>query len=131
MKIKKFIILVNAGIDQQNACVNAYQFTKTALINGHQIINVFFYQNGVTQSNQLLSPASDEFNLNDAWQDLASEYGISLTNCVSAALRRGILSAEDAKDQQNQQWNCEAPFNMGGLGELITGIETADRLVRF
>lgn len=131
MSKQKFIILVTGGVYGENASFNAYQFTKTALENNHQVVKVFFYQNGVYQSNDLLSPASDEFNLNLAWQALSKKYNLAVINCVSAALRRGILSENDAMDNEKSHWNTTKPFEMGGLGELVTGIETADRLVRF
>lgn len=131
MNIKKLTIVVNASAYGINASYNAYQFTKTALENGHQINQVFFYQDGVFQSNVLLSPASDEFNINQAWQELANSFNIPLTNCVSAALRRGMLSKQDAQENAKPQWTTKEPFIMGGLGELVTAIESSDRLIRF
>ncbi|MCL1038002.1 sulfurtransferase complex subunit TusD [Shewanella corallii] len=129
--MSKFIIQVNGSVYGDNAGVHALKFTQSALAAGHEVVRVFFYQEGVSHSNTLLSPASDEFNLHQAWCDLANQHSIELVNCVSAALRRGILSEQDAKEQQAEHWNTSAPFINGGLGELVTGIEQADRLICF
>ncbi|WOT06831.1 sulfurtransferase complex subunit TusD [Shewanella youngdeokensis] len=129
--MSKFIIQVNSPAYGSSASYNAYRFALSALQSGHVVDKVFFYQDGVLNTNHLNSPASDEFDLQQAWVSLSETYNIALVNCVSAALRRGVLSQNDANENQLSHWNMEPPFTMGGLGELVTGIETADRLVSF
>lgn len=129
--MNKFIIQVNSAAYGSASSYRAYRFAKAAIENGHTIVKVFFYQDGVLNTNQLNSPASDEFDLTQAWIELHKLHGLLLVNCVSAALRRGVLSESEAKENQHDHWNMQAPFTMGGLGELVTGIETADRLVSF
>lgn len=127
----KFIIQVTGNVYGENASYNAYQFCLTALKADHKVDTVFFYQNGVSHSNMLVSPASDEFNLYQAWVDLATTYNVKLVNCVSAALRRGLLSQDESRENGQTQFNVSSPFIMGGLGELIIAIEKSDRLIRF
>ncbi|WP_076411635.1 sulfurtransferase complex subunit TusD [Shewanella sp. UCD-KL12] len=129
--MSKFIIQVNGASYSSSASYNAYKFTQSALKMGHVINKVFFYQDGVYNSNALNSPASDEFDLTAAWVSLAVENNIELVNCASAALRRGVLSETEAQEAELSHWNLQAPFTMGGLGELVTGIENSDRLVSF
>ncbi|ABZ76641.1 DsrE family protein [Shewanella halifaxensis HAW-EB4] len=129
--MSKFIIQVNSPAYGSSSSYSAYRFAKAAIDNGHMIEKVFFYQDGVLNTNSLNSPASDEFDLKQAWVDLHDNHGVALINCVSAALRRGVLSESEAKENQQLHWNMQAPFIMGGLGELVTGIETADRLICF
>ncbi|RTR33602.1 sulfurtransferase complex subunit TusD [Shewanella atlantica] len=129
--MSKFIIQVNGAAYASSASYNAYRFAKAALESGHEIERVFFYQDGVLNTSTLNSPASDEFDLTKAWVSLNKKYSVQLVNCVSAALRRGILSQNEAKENQLDHWNMEEPFEMGGLGELVTGIEAADRVVSF
>ncbi|QQX78269.1 sulfurtransferase complex subunit TusD [Shewanella sp. KX20019] len=129
--MSKFIIQVNSPAYGSSSSYNAFRFAEAALKNGHHIEKVFFYQDGVLNTNHLNSPASDEFDLGQAWQSLSGTYNVPLVNCVSAALRRGVLSQTDAKENQLPHWNMEPPFIMGGLGELVIGIESADRLVSF
>ncbi|MGI2258189.1 sulfurtransferase complex subunit TusD [Shewanella sp. GXUN23E] len=129
--MSKFIIQVNGSVYGDNAGYHALKFVEAALAAGHDIVRVFFYQEGVSHANLLLSPASDEVNLHKLWCTLADKHSIELVNCVSAALRRGMLSQQEANEQQLTLWNTEKPFINGGLGELVTGIEQADRLVVF
>ena len=129
--MSKFIIQVNSPAYGSASSYNAYRFTEAAVQNGHLIDKVFFYQDGVLNTNSLNSPASDEFDLQKAWLFLSEQYKFPLVNCVSAALRRGVLSVSEAKENNTGNWNMEPPFIMGGLGELVTGIESADRLVSF
>ncbi|WP_028768997.1 MULTISPECIES: sulfurtransferase complex subunit TusD [Shewanella] len=129
--MSKFIIQVNSAPYGNGASFNAYQFAKAALASGHTIDKVFFYQDGVLNTNHLNSPASDEFDLKQAWIELHQQYNIALVNCVSAALRRGVLSEVEAGENQVQHWNMQPPFTMGGLGELVSGIEKSDKLICF
>ena len=116
----KIGILVNEGPFTHQTSDSAYQFASAALKKGHEITRVFFYHDGVNNSNKLSEPQSDDRNLVQLWSEMAANNGVELIVCVAAALRRGI------KDE------ILAPgFQISGLGQLIeTGIE-ADRLVVF
>ncbi|MCL1144157.1 sulfurtransferase complex subunit TusD [Shewanella gaetbuli] len=129
--MKKFIIQVNGPAYGSTSSYKALQYCQAVIAAGHQIEKVFFYQDGVTNSSSLNCPASDEVNLYQLWLRLANEHNVPLINCVSAALRRGVLSQQDAYESNKAHWNVDAPFVMGGLGELVTGIEQADRFVSF
>ncbi|CAM3968796.1 MULTISPECIES: sulfurtransferase complex subunit TusD [Shewanella] len=129
--MSKLIIQVNQAGYGQGSSYQALQFTQAAIDAGHEVLKVFFYQDGVLSTNHLQSPASDEFALYQAWRELGQTHKVPLVNCVSAALRRGVLSAAESAENQLQHWNLEPPFQMGGLGELVTGIEQADRVICF
>lgn len=129
--MSKFIIQVNGPAYGTSASANALRFTQAALAAGHQIICVFFYQDGVYNSTDLSLPASDEQDVITHWKQLATLHQVPLVNCVSAALRRGMVSEQDASENSLSHWNVGKSFIMGGLGELVTGIESADRLIRF
>ena len=109
----------------------ALLFAQAALAGGHEIVRLFFYQDGVYNSTDFNLPASDEYDVVKGWKQLAAEHQVSLVNCVSAALRRGIVSQQEAQENGLSHWNVERSFIMGGLGELVTGIESADRLICF
>ncbi|MGI1989193.1 sulfurtransferase complex subunit TusD [Shewanella glacialipiscicola] len=129
--MSKFIIQVNGPAYGTSASINALRFTQAALASGHQVICVFFYQDGVYNSTDLSLPASDENDVISDWKQLAQSNQVPLVNCVSAALRRGIVGEQDAHDNGLSHWNVGKSFIMGGLGEFITGIESADRLISF
>ncbi|WP_028775138.1 sulfurtransferase complex subunit TusD [Shewanella waksmanii] len=129
--MSKLIIQVNQPAYGKQTSYTAYKYTEAALKQGHEVICVFFYLDGVHNSSALHLPASDEFDLAGAWQELSERHNVKLVNCASAALRRGIISQAEAQDNQLPHWNLHSRFTMGGLGELVTGIEHADRLISF
>ncbi|EAS73731.1 hypothetical protein V12G01_14875, partial [Vibrio alginolyticus 12G01] len=91
-----YTLVVNGPVYGSQSARSAYQFAKVVIEQGHQLVSVFFYQDGVTNGTALSVPANDEFDLNKAWQSLAKEHGVRLETCVAAALRRGIVSEEEA-----------------------------------
>ena len=103
-----FGILVNEGPYTHEASDSAYQFCKAALAAGHQIQRVFFYHDGVNNSNRLTEPPQDDRHIVNRWSKLAADSKIDLVVCVAAALRRGI------KDE-----NLAPGFRISGLGQLI------------
>ncbi|GAK18714.1 tRNA 5-methylaminomethyl-2-thiouridine synthase TusD [Vibrio sp. JCM 19053] len=104
---------------------------QSVIEQGHQLVSVFFYQDGVTNGTALSVPANDEFDLNKAWQFLAKEHGVRLETCVAAALRRGIVSEEEANQHGLVQNNLADGFEQAGLGSLAEAMLTQDRVVQF
>lgn len=116
----KFALLVNVGPYQHQAADSAYLFARAALAAGHEVLRVFFYNDGVNNATKLTEPPQDDRNIVARWSKLAEEHKVDLVVCVAAALRRGI------KDS-----NLAAGFRISGLGQLVeAGIE-ADRLLTF
>ncbi|MBT3989268.1 MAG: sulfurtransferase complex subunit TusD [Rhodospirillaceae bacterium] len=116
----KLGILVNEGPFTHQASDTAYQFTKAALEKGHEIVRVFFYHDGVNNSNKQADPPSDDRNLVTLWSELGQEHGVELVVCVAAAMRRGINDDLLA-----------AGFKISGLGQLVEAGIIGDRLVTF
>lgn len=86
-----------------------------------------FFQEGVTHGNAFLYPATDEFNLQHAWQCLAQDYQVPLHLCVAAAQRRGVV--EPLTSSTTQQNNLASCFVLAGLGEFMKASLEADRVV--
>lgn len=116
----KIGILVNEGPFTHQASDSAYHFTKAAIDKGHEIDRVFFYNDGVNNSNKLSEPQSDDRNVVKLWSDMAVEHKVDLVVCVAAALRRGI------KDEI-----LADGFRISGLGQLVEMGILSDRLVVF
>ncbi|CCJ90181.1 tRNA 5-methylaminomethyl-2-thiouridine synthase TusD [Cronobacter turicensis 564] len=110
---------------------SALQFAKALLAEGHSLESVFFYREGVYNANQFTSPASDEFDLVRAWQQLHDEYGVALHICVAAALRRGVTDENEARTQGLPGANLQPGFQLSGLGALAEAALTCDRVVEF
>jgi len=116
----KFAILINEGPFTHQASDSAYRFTVAALARGYEIYRVFFYNDGVYNSNRFSEPQTDDRNLVSLWSQLGKDHGIDLVVCVAAALRRGI------KDEV-----LEDGFRISGLGQLVEAGIQADRLIVF
>jgi tRNA 2-thiouridine synthesizing protein D len=131
-----FTILINASPSQQGS-TTAYNFSKAVLAKGYRILRIFFYRDGVLNANAFNSPPSDEFNIVQAWQELATEHGVELNVCVAAALRRGVLDEQEVSDVIpaqagiQQVSNLAHGFKITGLGQLIEAMINSDRFITF
>ena len=126
----KINLLVTGGLYSQQSGYSAWRFCRAALDAGHEISQIFFYQDGVTQGSALSVPLSDEFDMLAAWAELA-ERGIELVVCVSAGERRGMVSVEQISDLGLEQYNLHKNFTVAGLGVLHRASLAADRTVTF
>jgi tRNA 2-thiouridine synthesizing protein D len=95
-------ILVNEGPFTHQASDTAYRFAEAALAKGHEVWRVFFYHDGVNNSNKLSEPQSDDRNLVKLWSELG--------------LKDELLAAG---------------FRISGLGQLVEAGIQAERLVVF
>ena len=50
---------------------------------------------------------------------------------IAAALRRGVLNADEAQRYSRSAANLDAPWELSGLGQLHEAAQLADRLVCF
>nr|WP_152913322.1 MULTISPECIES: sulfurtransferase complex subunit TusD [Vibrio] len=124
-------MVVNGSVYGSQSARSAYQFAQAVIEQGHTLVSVFFYQDGVTNGTALSVPANDEFDLTKAWQGLAKEHDVRLETCVAAALRRGIISEDEATQHGLTQNNLAEGFVQAGLGSLAEAMLTQDRVVQF
>jgi len=125
-----YLINVTAPPSSQTS-LNALRFCQALLKKGHNISRVFFYGDGVYNANSLLSPPSDENNMEQLWRDFGSNEEVELVVCIAAAVRRGLLNEEEAKRYNKPASNIQAPFIVSGLGQMIEGAVLADRSLTF
>ncbi|BCB62309.1 MULTISPECIES: sulfurtransferase complex subunit TusD [Halomonadaceae] len=110
---------------------SALRFAKALIDTGHRVAGIFFYQEGVHNASQLMTPPQDELNMRDAWIALHHEHGVALEVCIAAALRRGIMSETEAKRHGQTHFNLQAPFELTGLGQLLALQQRCDRVITF
>ncbi len=127
----KFAIMVNEGIYTHQASDSAYNFVQAALAKGHEIVRVFFYQDGVFNASRLTVPPQDDRHIVNRWSALAKQYELDLVVCVAAAQRRGILDVSEAKRNGKDTDNLAEGFRISGLGQLIEASVQADRVIVF
>ncbi|EZI23840.1 sulfurtransferase complex subunit TusD [Pseudomonas extremaustralis] len=109
----------------------ALLFAQAVLAGGHEIVRLFFYQDGVySASNNIVAP-QDEQDIARQWRELVNVYQLDGVVCIAAALRRGVLDQEEATRYQRSAVNLEAPWALSGLGQLHDAAQTADRLICF
>ncbi|OOF20529.1 sulfurtransferase TusD [Salinivibrio sp. IB574] len=126
-----YVLVVSEPAYGTQLARTAYQFACAAIANGHSVSKVFFYQDGVLNGAATTVPANDEFDLVNAWQTLANEHQVQLETCVAAALRRGIVSEQEATQHGLSQANLADGYQQAGLGALAEALLTADRVLQF
>ena len=109
----------------------ALRFAQAALDGGHEIVRLFFYQDGAPgASGNVVSP-QDELDLPREWREFVQQHQLDAVVCIAAALRRGVLNAEEAQRYGKPAANLEAPWELSGLGQLHEAAQLADRLISF
>ncbi|EOF4702484.1 MAG: sulfurtransferase complex subunit TusD [Klebsiella huaxiensis] len=127
----RFAITVTGPAYGTQLASSALQFAHAVLQEGHELVSIFFYREGVYNANQLSAPASDEFDLVRAWQSLHDDHAVSLHICVAAALRRGVVDQQEAQLLGLPACNLQPGFTLSGLGALAEAALTCDRMVQF
>ncbi|PSW04832.1 sulfurtransferase complex subunit TusD [Photobacterium lipolyticum] len=129
--ILNYVLVVDGPAYGRQSARSAYQFAQAVVEQGHRLSRIFFYQDGVHNGSALTAPASDEFDLVAAWQQLSIAHNIELQTCVAAALRRGIVGEQEAEQNQLPGNNLATGFEQAGLGGLAEALLTADRVIQF
>lgn len=126
-----FNLTISGGLYSSQAGYSALCFATAALESGHEISQVFFYQDGVSLGSQLAVPLADEFDAPSAWAKLAQQYSLELVICVSSGERRGIINAEQAAEFAKGVANLHPNFTVAGLGVMHAASLESDRTVAF
>lgn len=109
----------------------ALLFAQAVLAGGHEIVRLFFYQEGVHSASANIVTPQDELDVAAMWRGFITEHGLDAVVCIAAALRRGVLNTEEAARYGRQAANLPAPWELSGLGQLHEAAQIADRLVSF
>ncbi len=126
----KLTIVVHSAPASQSSW-SAYQFARAALDAGHEIYRLFFYGDGVLNSNALSVAPQGEFDLVQAWQSLIADHGLDAISCVSSALKRGVIDTQEAARYERNGVSLAAGVTLSGLGQLVDATLVSDRVVSF
>ncbi|WP_213878636.1 sulfurtransferase complex subunit TusD [Pseudomonas sp. dw_358] len=126
----KFAIAVFAPAHAP-ASRRALLFAQAVLNAGHEIVRLFFYQDGVHSASSNIVAPQDEQDIAGQWRALVSVNGLDAVVCIAAALRRGVLDDKEVARHSRNGANLQAPWELSGLGQLHEAAQTADRLVSF
>lgn len=123
----RYVLAVKSPVYGRQGAFLAYQFAHALIAKGHDIAQIFFFQEGVSNGNALAYPANDEVNLPQKWQAFSAEHRVPLHLCVAASQRRGVVDALTAA--QPSATNLAAGFTIAGLGEFMAAVLQADRVI--
>lgn len=126
----KYSIAVYSSPQQGQGAWSAYRFACAALADGHTILRIFFYHDGVYNGDNSSRPAQDENNLVTLWSEMARSTQVEMLICISAAKRRGVF--DDAEARRHASTASLAPgFSLAGLGQYSEALLVSDRLITF
>lgn len=124
----EYVLAVKSPVYGSQGAFLAYQVAEELLQAKHIIRQVFFFQEGVSNANALVNPASDEINLVLKWTKLAELHRLQLHLCIAAAQRRGVV---DEQTTAISTTNLAQGFTLAGLGEFSQAVLKADRVLTF
>jgi len=127
----KFTIVLYAALYSSQASLSALRFAQAALEQGHEIVRVFFFYDGVHNTSAFSVPAQDEYDLVRAWNALILEHEIDAVSCVSSALKRGVLDARESVRYERSGSNLLESAVLSGLGQLVDASLKSDRVLSF
>lgn len=109
----------------------ALRFAEAAIAGGHEIVRLFFYQDGVHSATSNVVAPQDELDLTREWREFVTRNDLDAVVCIAAALRRGVLDSAEAQRYARPAANLHAPWELSGLGQLHEATQQADRLICF
>jgi len=125
--MNSLLLLVTSSVTGSANCLSALALCRAACEAGVRV-SVFFYGDGVENSNTYMMPGNDDLNVRQAWQALAECYQVELLVCNTAANNRGIIGEDDARS--SNAYNLHAPFVAGGLAEFAARSQKVDKVVQ-
>jgi tRNA 2-thiouridine synthesizing protein D len=114
----RYVLAIKQPVYGNESAYLAYLLAEKIMAAGHEISQIFFFQNGVSNALATVLPASDEFHLPQHWRQFSQKNDVPLHLCISAAARRGVV-----------EQNLADGFTLAGLGEFSQVMMTCDRLL--
>ncbi len=116
----KFTLIVNNAPYQSQSSETACKFADALISKGHELVQVFFYFEGVWNALDNAEPPQDDRHVIENWSKLAQENGLDLIVCATAAKRRGVGLSSVASG-----------FMVDTLGRLSEAVTISDRVITF
>ncbi|MBQ0775778.1 MAG: sulfurtransferase complex subunit TusD [Gammaproteobacteria bacterium] len=125
-KMKYSLIIYSDKAD--NGAISALSLAQAIIHSGHTLYRLFFYRDGVmlAKKNTGTSPSQQR-----AWQQFVSENHLDAVACVSAAVRRGLVSENESLSATSTFEHIAPSFQVSGLGQLADALANSDRVVSF
>ena len=127
----KFALTIYGAPANSQAPQSALHFARALVAGGHEIVRLFFYQDGVNTASAIAQPPQDESDLPTQWQAFIQAHDLDAVVCIAAALRRGVVDQTEAERYQLPGCNLRDGYELSGLGQLVDAALVADRVVTF
>ncbi|WP_343188179.1 sulfurtransferase complex subunit TusD [Buchnera aphidicola (Ceratoglyphina bambusae)] len=127
----KFTILVTGPCYGTQNSISAFLFSKNLLKKGHTIKSIFFYSDGIYNSNIMNFPSFNEINLLKFWKKLSIKFNVKLKVCMNSCLNRGVITNNFALKKKIPFGNLDMQFEPIGFVELSKIIIKSDRIIQF
>lgn len=127
----KFSVVIYAAPYSSEAANTALLFTRELIAQGHEVYRLFFFGDGVHNTNRLVVAPQDEPSIQLGWDNLITEHALDSVVCVSSALKRGIVDVTIAQRHELGATSMLASSEIAGLGQLIDAAVNSDRVVSF
>jgi tRNA 2-thiouridine synthesizing protein D len=125
-----FSLCVKAGPNSPGS-LHGLEFAKSCIEQGHNIVGVFFYGDGVYLSLNTQVTPQGEVSLGILWQEFLLKNEIEAVVCIAAGIRRGVLDQTEA-DRQGLKFDLiRTGFVLSGLGQWIGANSGADCAITF
>ncbi len=111
--------------------ISAQAFASELIAQGQTLKHIFFYGEGTHHANALVQLPSDEYQWHQHWLRIQTQAECSLLVCVTAAVKRGLLSDTEAQEAGVEMATISSSFDQAGLGEFFTQLHECDQLVQF
>lgn len=129
-KMKYSLLIYSDRAD--NGASAALSLAQAIIASGHSLYRLFFYRDGVMIANNgsRIRPAH-EATLHRDWQLFIQNNNLDAVACVSAAVRRQLVSEEEAQSTTSTYEHVSPTFHVAGLGQLADALANSDRVVSF
>ncbi|CAM3801471.1 sulfurtransferase complex subunit TusD [Rheinheimera salexigens] len=118
----RFALLITSPSFSSQSVASALVFAQAALDGGHQLKQIFLYQDAVYAALQHIDLPSDESNHSLLLSQFCQQHNVALHYCITAAEKRGVVSDSLASQQG---------YIATGLAEFAILLEDIDKLVQF
>ena len=126
-----YALLVLSSPASGHGARTAVRFANSAIARGHTIERVFFLDAGVENGSAMAVFPQDEADKVQPWIELSQAHNVELVLCISSAIKRGMLDANEAQRYAKAAATTHPAFTVSGLGQLIDAAGSADRLLSF
>ena len=116
---------------QTAGAIHGLEFAKACIAQGHNIVRVFFYGDGVYVGLKTQALPQGESNMGQQWQDFLTQHSIEAVVCIAAAIRRGVLDETEAARQGLQLGLLREGFVLSGLGQWVAANAEASHSISF